>query len=145
MKSSLLVLSFILPCLLSCTAPIVKGGTGLTIKAESTVGKDLLASKRNFDNAVKIGVLPADNFAVSCLNDVIKDVGLDATQDTSESFVPENAGAISAGTILYIQSQQLSGFNVDNIATDCKAVVGDLVIKGLALANKVGLRFLKPF
>lgn len=153
MKTSALLLVLLLA---ACQTPISKSSSGIAVASSSAVGKDLVATGHDLDNAVLVGALPANDPAVGCVHGVLKLAGLDTPPCTPPvapattpacpaappSYVPENAGAISAGAILYIHAQQLKGTGSIVVPSDCKALIGGLVIDGLAVANKAAFPLL---
>lgn len=112
-----------------------------SIVAGKTVADDLAAAGQNLDQAVAIGILPATDPAVLCLGSVNKQVN--GTAD-AQSFAPENAGAISAGSIAYIIAQQARAAGGIKLPVECEALVGRLVIDGMRDARKLmGLRLFR--
>jgi hypothetical protein len=126
----------------ACTTPISKSGP---IPLPPGVARDLVATGFNLDNAVTVGaILPTDP-AVGCIHGVLAEAGLDAPACTPPvapattpvcpppppSFIPENRGAVSAGSIIYIHAQQLKGLQGVTVPMECDAMVGQFVRLGL--------------
>lgn len=138
------ILSVVLAATLcACATPITnnKGTGGIPVSADSGVGKDLLAAAFNLDNAIGIGVLPADDPAASCIHGVLKQAGLEvpAGAPAVASFIPENRGAVSVGAIAYIRAIQLQGLKGLQVPVDCEALIGKFVVDGLTTANKLAI------
>lgn len=127
----------------ACAITNAPGG----VKQGGFVAKDLLAAKYNLDQAIAIGVLPEDDPAASCIDDVLVDLGLDAnaSPDAVQSFDPKRDGLISEGAVIYIRAQQLKKIKEGRIVLPqaCKAVIGQIVIDAARVAHK-GLRSLIP-
>lgn len=142
MKATLLSIA-LAATLCACATPITnnKGAGGLPISPDSGVGKDLLAAAFNLDNAIAIGVLPADDPAASCIHGVLKQAGIETPPGAPAvaSFIPEDKGAVSVGSIAYIRAQQLQGLKGLQVPLGCEAVIGKFVVDGLATANKVAI------
>lgn len=114
---------------------------GVGVKQDGVVASDLKAAAYNLDQAIAIGVLPADDPAAACVNDVLVDLGLDAdaSPDASQSFMPKRDGLVSVGAVLYIRARQLEKAKATrvNLPTNCKAVIGQIVIDAAKVAGKV--------
>lgn len=101
---------------------------GNPLLADPVVKNDLASATSNVNNAVKLGLLPADDPAVTCLNAVAAKAAADV------SFTPEVNGLISAGSVAYIAAQLAKkGVNIDPA---CEALVGRVVIDGTKAAAK---------
>ena len=120
-------------------APVAGGGIPIT---NPTVVTDLQDAAYNFDNAVLVGALPATDPAPKCIHGILQQAGIEVPAGVSaaKSFTPKNGGAISAGSIAYIQAQQLKATLGQGVVVpqDCKALIGSVVIDGLTAVNKVG-------
>ena len=137
-------------CAVGCTTPISKSGP---VPLPPGVAKDLVATGWNLDQAVTVGaILPTDP-AVACVHGVLAEAGLDtpacvppvapattpACPAPAPSFVPENKGAVSAGSIAYIHAQQLKGLAQVTVPMECDAIVGQFVRLGLTKSAPAGL------
>jgi hypothetical protein len=129
MKSILVALAL---ALTACTAPISKS---VTLPSDSLLARDIVAAGFNLNSAVTVGALPANDPAVLCVNDVLKQSGLDGSLPAATSFVPKNIAAVSAGSIVYIQAQQLKQVGSLTVPVDCEALIGKLNIDGLRAIN----------
>jgi hypothetical protein len=136
--------------LAGCAAPISKSGP---VPLPAGVARDLVATGWNLDQAVSVGaILPTDP-AVACVHGVLAEAGLDtpacvppippATTPIcpapAPSFVPENKGAVSAGSIAYIHAQQLKGLASVTVPMECDAIVGQFVRLGLTKSAPASL------
>ena len=118
----------------ACSGPITN--VPVAVDPASVVGKDLVAAKSNLQKAVEIGVLKPGDAALSCLSGVVHDLGLDG-ETVVLSFDPENAGLVSAGSILYIRAQQLKDAAQSfQLPAECEAVVGKFVIDAARVGRK---------
>jgi hypothetical protein len=145
-----IIIAFVLLSLAACTTPISKSGA---VPLPPGVARDLVATGWNLDQAVAVGaILPADP-AVGCIHGVLAEAGLDtpscvppvapattpACPPAPESFIPENRGAVSAGSIVYIHSQQLKGLAQLAVPVECDAMVGQFVRLGLTTSKPTGV------
>jgi hypothetical protein len=130
MRTALALLIFLLA---ACTTPISKSGP---LPLPPGVARDLVATGWNLDQAVAVGaILPTDP-AVGCIHGVLVEAGLDApAAPAPASFVPENKGAVSAGSIVYIHSQQLKVLGHVAVPVECDAMVGQFVRLGLTTSK----------
>lgn len=94
---------------------------GAKLSPGTVIENDLTATALNLDQAVAVGALSADDPAPICLHDLLARTG--QGQDT---FNPQIAGLISAGSIGYIKAQQIK--NRGEISAACKAVIGDILV-----------------
>lgn len=104
-------------------------------KPDSTIGIGLQNAAWNLDQAIAIGVLPSDDPADLCVHAALQRAGIETTPGAvaAKSFVPKVSDAISAGSVLYIQAKQAQGAAPGiTISTGCKALLGDVVLQGLA-------------
>lgn len=142
MKATIMTL-VLAATLCACAAPITnnRSTAGIQVSPDSGVGKDLLAAGFNLDSAIAIGVLPADDPASTCIHGVLKQAGLEVPAGTPAvaSFIPEDKGAVSVGSIAYIRAQQLQGLKGIQLPIDCEALIGKFVIDGLAVTNRLAL------
>ena len=113
-------------------APIVPLPSGLAT--------DLVTAQANLQGAVSIGVLPAADPALACINNVITQAGLSATAPPLQTFELKNSGLVSGATIVYIHAQQLkaaadaaAGLTVP---VSCKTLIGQMVVDGAVAQNK---------
>jgi hypothetical protein len=125
-----------------CATPISKNAP---LPLLPGVARDLVATGWNLDQAVAVGALDAADPAVGCIHGVLAEAGLDAPvcvppvapatapvcPPAPASFVPENRGAVSAGSIVYIHAQQLRGLARLVVPMECDALVGQFVRLGL--------------
>ena len=120
------------PASISAVAP----NQVVSLKETPTLQTDLTSAAYNLNQAVSIGVLPATDPAVTCVNDLLTKTGLAPNTTPPASFVPKNDGLASAGAIAYIIYQQQKtlsgGLKVD---PSCEALVGRIVIDGAKAIN----------
>lgn len=141
-RSTLLATVAILPVLLlGCTSPISGNiaDDALSTPAGKVLATDLTATAFNLNSAVKVGALPATDPATGCVNSALAQFGL--TAPAGPSFVPENVGPISAGSIVYIRAQQLkaaAGTLSGDLPVPCEALIGKLVVDGIKAGNQIG-------
>lgn len=92
------------------------------------VKTDLADATANLNNAVKLGLLPATDPAVTCLN------AISAQAAAQVSFTPQVNGLISAGSVAYIAAQLAKqGVQIDPA---CEALVGRVVLDGASAGAK---------
>lgn len=103
------------------------------VASDATIATGLQNAAYNFDQAVAIGVLAADDPAAPCLHSALQLAGLEplAGAPAVQSFTPKVTDLISAGSVLYIQAKQLQGAKPFEASTSCKAIVGDVVLQAL--------------
>lgn len=137
-----------------CTNPptISNQGAGATVAQavappDSQIAVGLKNAASNLDQAIGIGILQADDPADACVHNALKLSGLESTPGSAavQSFTPVISDAISAGSVLYIQSVQLRNAKPFSVDTACKAVLGDLVLQGLQVGARLtpGIRLLQ--
>lgn len=96
--------------------------------SDPVVKTDIASAAYNLDQAVKLGMLPADDPAVVCLHVVAAKAAADV------SFEPKYDGLVSAGSVAYIAAQiAKKGVAID---PQCEALVGRVVIDGAKAARK---------
>lgn len=116
-----------------CATPISNNKGGIQISPTGRVGVDLLEAAYNLDNAIAIGVLPADDPAAACVHDVLQKTGVEAAAGTPavQSFVPKVSLAASAGSVAYIRAQQLRSLKGIEVSIECKGMIGQFVVDGI--------------
>jgi hypothetical protein len=133
MRTALALTIFLLA---ACTTPISKSGP---VPLPFGVARDLVATGWDIDQAVAVGaILPTDP-AVGCIHGVLAEAGLDTPAcvapavcpPAAPSFVPQNRGAVSAGSIVYIHAQQLKNLSQLAVPVECDAMIGQFVRLGL--------------
>lgn len=140
MKLAIAILAVALSGCVSTPGKISSAGPDSAVAAlpsiapGKTVADDLAAAAKNLDQAVALGILPANDPAVACLGTVNKQVH---SGQEVKSFVPDNAGAISAGSIAYILAQQARSAGGIRLPVECEALVGRLVMDGMRDARQV--------
>lgn len=144
MKRSMMIMVLTaLAMMVGCATPITNNNrsAGIAISPTSTVGTDLLSAAYNLDNAIKIGVLPANDPAAGCVHDVLKKAGIetDPNEAPPASFMPKSDGVASVGAIAYIRAQQLRDLKGIDVSIECKALIGTFVVDGLHDARKLAL------
>jgi hypothetical protein len=124
----------ILPDTISSEA---KGPLAL-IGGNATIAKDLQGAAYNLDQAVAIGVLPANDPAPVCLHDVLVKAGIEIPigAPAVKSFAPKKDGVASAGAIAYILAQQAKSVKPLEVSVSCEQLVGKIVIDGAKALNK---------
>ena len=110
-------------------------GAGASAQAIQT---QLLNAEWNLDQAVTIGILTATDPVDQCVHQVNTQLGIEpvapgGTAPTpAAQFTPRMTGLLDSGAVAYIlaqQAQKLTGGGI-TVPTGCKAIIGDLVIKG---------------
>lgn len=131
----------------ACQQTITASPTPLSIvpaPVANTIQDDLLAAENNLQQAMTIGALPSTDPAYACVHAVNTQLGIEpAASGTTPpaSFTPANKGLASAGSILYIQVQQLKKLTGQTpvAAASCQQLIGQLVIDGVQFANRAAL------
>jgi hypothetical protein len=101
------------------------GGTALN---SPVVKNDLASASANFEQAVKLGMLPESDPGVACIRAVVAKAAADV------SFTPQVDGLISAGSVAYIAAQVAKkGATIDS---QCEALVGRVTIDGAKAARR---------
>lgn len=148
-------LALLLVLLAGCATPISKSSA---IPLPAGVAKDLVAAGWNLDQAVLVGALDATDPAVGCIHGVLAEAGLDTPAcvppvapatapvcpPAPASFIPENSGAVSAGSIAYIHAQQLKNLVGLAVPVECDAMVGQFVRLGLTKSKPSILSTILP-
>ena len=100
---------------------------------------DLQSAAFNLDNAIAVGALPANDPAAACIHGVLQEAGVEVPPGSTapKSFTPKNDGLVSLGAIAYIQIQQAKNSAGVVIPQDCKTIVGQFVIDGVGMVNKL--------
>ena|SRR5258708_1999529 len=112
------------------------GSAPIPIAADLFIGKDLLSSQWNLQQAAAIGAIPANDPALVCVTDVVHKTGLDGSAPPA-SFVPKNDGLISAGVIAYIIAQQAQALKGGiAVSPACLQLIGKNVVDGAAVVNR---------
>ena len=98
---------------------------------------DLQTAEKNLDIAVSDGLLAKDDPAPGCLHMVLQRAGIEAAPGapSPQPFVAQVDGLISAGSVLYIRFQQGKALAQGGLPTDCKTLVGQIVVDGVAIAK----------
>src|SRR5271170_174937 len=105
-------------------------------QAVATVQQGLTDAQWNLQQAVTIGVLPASDPALACVNGVVTQLGVGST---AASFTPRETDLISTGAVLYIQIQQakqLAGGQALLVPAGCQQLIGMFVIDASSLGLK---------
>ena len=115
---------------------MISNTTGPAVSPNSVLGADLVATASNLDQAIAIGVLPANDPADVCIHGVLVQVGLENAPNTPApaSFEAVRKGLVSEGSIVYIRVQQLKNLKVVGISDQCYALLGKLQVDGLKAA-----------
>ena len=111
----------------------------------TTIQQGLLDAEWNLDQAIAIGVLPANDPADACLHQGLTAMGLEPSTPggpapTPASFVPKESDLVSIGSVLYIRAQQAKALGVGGTVTlppGCDAIIGRLVVQGAAAAKSI--------
>ena len=115
---------------------ILPGGAS----SASAIQTDLINAEWNLDQGVLIGALAPNDPVDACMHSALTQLGIEPVAaggtavPATPSFVPRETGPIDTGAALYIlaqEAQKLSGGGI-TLPVPCKAIVGDLVIKGAA-------------
>jgi hypothetical protein len=123
------------------------------IAQNKTIASDFTATAGNLNCAVAIGILPATDPAVGCVNSALAAFNLPAvscvngvptvaaasTTSPAASFTATNAGLVSGGSIAYIKLAQAQAVQPVTVSAACKQLLGQLQVDGLAAtANPLG-------
>lgn len=105
----------------------VLAGLALTLSGCATViqpivKNDLESAAANFEQAVKAGVLPETDPAVTCTRAIMARVAGDVSLD------PQISGLISASSVAYIAARVAE--NRAKLPAECTETIGRLVIDG---------------
>lgn len=104
--------------------------------AKADISTQLVNAEYNLDQGVAIGVLQSGDPVDACLHQVNTQLGIEpgSTAPPAASFTPRMTGLIDSGAAAYILAQQANSAKNGGIAVPpgCKAVIGDLVLKGAA-------------
>lgn len=95
--------------------------------ADPFVKNDIASAAYNLNEAVKAGMLPANDPAVGCLAAV-------AAKADAPTFEPKYDGLVSAGSVAYIAAQVAK--KGIQIAPECEALVGRVTIDGVKAARR---------
>ena len=106
----------------------------------ATIVTDLQSAAYNLDNAIAVGALPAGDPAAACIHGVLIEAGIEIPPGATaaKSFAPKNDGLVSLGAINYILIQQKNASPGVVVPQTCKTVIGQFVIDGMAMVNKLG-------
>ena len=135
------------------TGAAVGGSTATGINSQVITG--LQDSAYNFDNAMAIGALPANDPASNCVHGVLKQLGADVVVtpagytpvvlpngQPATSFTPRVSDLISSGSVVYILAQQAKQLQAGGLGASvpmgCTALVGQIVIDAAKAGIKVG-------
>lgn len=105
-------------------------------QAVATVQQGLTDAQWNLQQAVSIGVLPASDPALACVNGVVTQLGVGSP---AASFTPKESDLISTGSVVYIQIQQakqLAGGKALAVPAGCQQLIGMFVIDASSLGVK---------
>jgi len=155
MRNIVLTLAAVV-ALAGCTNPqpiTNQPGSALLNTAENTpAGKvfiqDALDTGYNLNQAVTIGVLPATDLVVGCVNDELTKLGFDPATGAPlpgpavKSFVPKIGGVGSFASVAYIdihQFQQAGGLSIPDPSPACLAVIGWIHFQALKAAAQGGI------
>ena len=100
------------------------------------INAELLNAEQNLKNGVTIGILQPTDPVLGCLQQVNTQLGIEpgTAAPPATSFTPIETGPIDTGAALYVIAQQALALKNGGITvpTSCKAIIGDLVLKGQA-------------
>ena len=107
---------------------------------QTTINTDLADAQFDLTQAAQLGIIPANDPALTCLNAV---QGVLNPTTPAAQFTPKIGGAASTGAVAYILAQQAKAASGGGLAglvpPDCKALLGDIILKGLDATNKAAL------
>jgi hypothetical protein len=89
----------------------------------------------NLRSAAELGILKPDDAALACVNDVVKDAGLEG--EAPKSFSPHVSDLISAASVAYIEAKRIQALRGTTLPQGCEAVIGRLVIDGAKAGVKL--------
>jgi hypothetical protein len=101
---------------------------------------DLQTAAKTLDAAAANGELPKGDPAPGCIHDVLQRLGIEAAPGATPptQFVAQIDGLVSAGAVLYIRFQQGRGLlGGATLPTECKTLVGQIVIDGATIAKLI--------
>jgi len=110
----------------------------------ASVQTGLLNAEWNLDQAIAIGMLPANDHADACMHMALVRLGIEPPPPGSPppkppaSFTPRVSDLISGGTVLYIQTHQArKASTAPTVLPSCMQIIGQFVLDGAAGANSV--------
>jgi len=124
------------------TAPIptVAQTVSQDLGLQNTIQTDLADAQYDLQQAAQLGIIPATDPALTCLNAL---QGILNPTTPPKQFTPKIGGAASTGAVAYILAQQAKAASGGGLAglvpSDCKALIGDILLKGLDATNKAAL------
>ena len=107
---------------------------------QQAIQTQLLNAEWNLDQAVTIGILTTTDPVDQCVHQVNTQLGIEPVPSggtvppAPAQFTPRMTGLLDSGAVAYILAQQAraAGQGGITVPTGCKAVIGDLVLKGAA-------------
>ena len=134
------VLAIIVAVFAGCATPI-SGNIARDVSAVvilPIIAEGLKEAAANFDGAVAVGALPADDPAPACVHGVLADLGLEGP--VAPSFTPHVTTPMGAASVLYIRAHQVQN-GAPQVPASCKELIGGLMIDlAKAAAEGKGLR-----
>ena len=139
-----------LPCLMlaacAANAPITNAPANTIVEkivaSNPTIASNLQDAASNLDNAISIGVLPANDPADTCVHTTLQGAGIEpvAGAPAIKSFTPKTGNPLADGSVLYIRAQQAKaqGAGTFTLPQNCYAIIGKFVIDGITSAATVG-------
>lgn len=103
------------------------------------IASDIQAAAFNLDNAIAIGVLPANDPADACAHQALQQAGIEvpAGAKPAQSFAPKHGSPLADASVLYILAQQAKSGPSFSVDVGCKALLGQMVLDGLGAVNKL--------
>ena len=105
------------------------------------INTELLNAEQNLKGGVTVGILQPTDPVLGCVQQVNTQLGIEpgSTTTPAASFTPVETGPIDTGAALYVIAQQALTLKNGGITvpTACKAIIGDLVLKGQAGAAQI--------
>lgn len=142
---ALIVCAGALSGLAACTSPppISTNPVQSAVNLVAPGGADVVTqgitnAQYNFNEAVKLGILPATDPAPQCLNSVAALMGIGGT--APPSFTPKVTDLISAGSVGYIYIQQLKTATGGTLTVSpgCEQLIGQIILDATRAGLKAG-------
>lgn len=111
--------------------------------SESTVQAGLLNAEWNLDQAIALGMLPANDHADACMHAALIKIGIEPAQagkpgaKPPASFTPRVTDLISGGALLYIQGEQArrAARHTTYVLPSCMQIIGQFVLDAATVEN----------
>ena len=138
----IVVLGVVLALMLAGCATPISGNIVRDVSAVAIlpiVAEGLKEAAANFDGAVAVGALPADDPAPGCVHGILADLGLEGP--VAPFFTPHVTTPLGAASVLYIRAHQMQS-GPPSVPASCKELIGGLM-NDLAKAAAEGRRLVR--